>query len=296
MNKAKLMFICFLIPIVIASQKNKKEDFSKYPLPNCVQLDSNLYCDRYEITNFNWLEYLHWNKKIFGDHSLEYQAALPDSNVWLKLETPSTFMVKKYLRSPVYRNYPVVGVTQQQARNFAAWRSDRVFEIYLIKTRTIREEKEQNAENYFTIKRYFQNQLNWAPRDSKIEHYPEYRLPNKNERQKMLNHNQSQNKALISAFAAEQHLTGQIGCDTCSVPPTVSVGNNNKKNSLWLYQLQGNVSEWLDELKQIAGNNWRGVYKENQNEIWETHLAASAEIGFRCVAEWKKVTDCEKLD
>ncbi len=37
-------------------------------------------------------------------------------------------MVNNYLRHPSFQDYPVVGVTWQQATNYAKWRTERVNE------------------------------------------------------------------------------------------------------------------------------------------------------------------------
>ena len=60
-----------------------------------------------------------------------YISALPDTLVWRNQLGFYDDMVNNYLRHPAFRTHPVVGVSWQQASNFAKWRTDRVNEIIL---------------------------------------------------------------------------------------------------------------------------------------------------------------------
>jgi hypothetical protein len=44
-----------------------------------VAVADNFYCDKTEISNIDWREYMYRIRKVFGPDSEEYQAALPDS-------------------------------------------------------------------------------------------------------------------------------------------------------------------------------------------------------------------------
>ena len=77
-----------------------------------------------------------WTERVFGKTSEEFKSTLPDTSVWkMKNYTCLTMSVLEnyYLRHPMYRNYPLVGISQKQAIAFSKWRSDRVFEYILIK-------------------------------------------------------------------------------------------------------------------------------------------------------------------
>lgn len=49
--------------------------------PNGVAFADNFYCDKTEIDNRAWREYMYWTVKVFGDTSDEYAAAIPDTTV-----------------------------------------------------------------------------------------------------------------------------------------------------------------------------------------------------------------------
>ena len=103
---------------------------------------SSFYIDETEVRNIDYLEYLDWIKRHYvnenspfftGTQRLEiYEKALPDTLVWRdKLGENETFL-NNYLRHPAYREYPVVGVSWEQANDYCVWRTDRVNERILI--------------------------------------------------------------------------------------------------------------------------------------------------------------------
>ena len=121
---------------------------------------SSFYMDETEVTNFFWLEYLYWLKRVYGDSYPEIvDRALPDTLVWReKLEYNEPY-VEYYLRHPAYRDYPVVGVNWLQANDFCAWRTDRVNELILItEGLLVHNPTGQVDEEHFTTDSYFAGQ------------------------------------------------------------------------------------------------------------------------------------------
>ena len=85
---------------------------------------ASFYMDETEIANIHWLEYMHWLAK---DSSQEvFQAARPDTLVWVGKLAFNDPYVDHYLRYPGFRYFPVVGVSWTQANNYAKWRSHAV--------------------------------------------------------------------------------------------------------------------------------------------------------------------------
>ena len=75
----------------------------------------SFYMDQTEVSNIDYLEYLHWVRKVFGSKYPEvYRKALPDTLVWRKRLAYNEPLVSNYLRHPAYKNYPVVGVSWVQ--------------------------------------------------------------------------------------------------------------------------------------------------------------------------------------
>lgn len=85
---------------------------------------ASFYMDETEIANIHWLEYMHWLAK---DSSQDvYQAALPDTLVWVGKLAFNDPYVDHYLRYPGFRFFPVVGVSWTQATNYGKWRTSAV--------------------------------------------------------------------------------------------------------------------------------------------------------------------------
>ena len=113
-------------------QDDVMRDWNNAPVR--VQVRS-FYLDETEVTNLMYNEYLDWLERVYkdkvGSYADVYTAALPDTMVWRSPLGFNEDMVNNYLRHPSFQDYPVVGVTWQQATNYAKWRTDRVNESRL---------------------------------------------------------------------------------------------------------------------------------------------------------------------
>lgn len=95
---------------------------------------SSFYMDETEIRNIDYREYLYWLRKVYAtDFRYIYRSALPDTLIWRERLAFNEPMVELYLRHPAYEEYPVVGVSWVQARDYSSWRTDRVNEFILIR-------------------------------------------------------------------------------------------------------------------------------------------------------------------
>jgi len=96
---------------------------------------SSYRIDKYEVSNKNYRDYTHWLEAL-GRDSAQYKdlavKSLPDSLVW---KTPLAYnepMILGYFRSKSFNDYPVVGVTWEQATKYCRWRTDRANEKTLV--------------------------------------------------------------------------------------------------------------------------------------------------------------------
>ncbi|MGZ3776675.1 MAG: SUMF1/EgtB/PvdO family nonheme iron enzyme [Mucilaginibacter sp.] len=94
----------------------------------------SFYMDETEVSNQDWLDYLHWIKITFPNDYELYYNALPDTLVWRRPLSYNEPYVENYLRHPAFNDYPVVGVTWEQAQEYCTWRTDRMNENILRET------------------------------------------------------------------------------------------------------------------------------------------------------------------
>lgn len=128
---------------------------------------SSFYMDETEVRNLDYLEYLYWIDRVFGETYPEvYRKALPDTLVWRDPLAYNEPFVQNYLRHPAYNDYPVVGVSWVQASEYASWRTDRVNEMILIREGILDWDPDQKNENNFNTEAYLAGQYEGLVRNS----------------------------------------------------------------------------------------------------------------------------------
>lgn len=282
--------------------------------PGVVAINETLMCDQTEATNFNWLEYLNWTQRTFGADSEEYFATLPDSSKLKKNKCPAEYSMDHF-RSWEYIDLPVMRISQEQAQLFSQWRSDRVFEYLLIKEGEIESNPNQNAENYFSITNYF-NGFYYSVQDTNgqilgtatqpdLERmYPQYRLPNAEDRILLLDYVDStdhifhQKKERHYSKWRESNLPFQLAISTCDKVAgttrenkplrSVSTGLDSRNKFNLIHNTRGNVAEWGAEPNITYGGGWPHNVEYILSKDTVSVTAPNAWTGFRNVCEWKK--------
>lgn len=239
--------------------------------PGTVKIKDNIYIDETEITNFNWREYVMWLEKKHGKNAIEYKNALPETLVWKEKETFNEPYAQYYYSHPAYNDYPVVGISYEQAMQYCKWRTERVLELF--KTKMLTDKK-----NVYPINL-------------------EYRLPTKEEwevaakigysekTQQQLNtkykgqilanlkRNKEDNVVVAGNIADNADITAQV--------------KSYWPNAVGCYNLIGNVAEMINQQGLAKGGSWIN----NPNEIFIekeiNYTKPTAWLGFRCVAEIK---------
>jgi gliding motility-associated lipoprotein GldJ len=139
-------------------QDDVMHDWNNTPTQQHVQ---SFYMDETEVTNFMYLEYLNWLKKVYpptdDNYKNIYEGASPDTLVWRNRLGYNETMTNNYLRHPSYQEYPVVGVNWIQAVEFSNWRTQRVNEALLEKNGYLKKDAKTNdvtAESNFDTETY----------------------------------------------------------------------------------------------------------------------------------------------
>jgi formylglycine-generating enzyme required for sulfatase activity len=91
--------------------------------PGVLWLKDNIYIDETEVTNFQYTEYVFWVQR---HKPSSYNIVLPDTSVWLDYFPQQTELYFVYLKHPGFRDYPVVGISYDQAVLYCKWRTDMV--------------------------------------------------------------------------------------------------------------------------------------------------------------------------
>ncbi|WP_370519559.1 SUMF1/EgtB/PvdO family nonheme iron enzyme [Paludibacter sp. 221] len=94
---------------------------------------SSFYMDQYEVTNLEWRDYAHWMEVVFGKTAPKLvEKAQPNKETWREELAYNEPYLNYYFTHPAYDNYPIVGITWEQAMDFCTWRTDRVNEQALV--------------------------------------------------------------------------------------------------------------------------------------------------------------------
>jgi formylglycine-generating enzyme required for sulfatase activity len=259
----KLFLFIVIIVLVTAFIPKKKKEFLP---PGTIKINDTLFVDETEISNISWKEYEFWIKNKYGSNSSQHIVTLPDTLVWQEKNSYNEPYVINYLRHPAYRDYPVVGISYEQAVGYCKWRTERVKEFMCL------------SKKYGIIEF-------------------EYRLPTKWEWEFLSNNGVgyfSNNGMNDKGFASSNHVwepkneiegKKEYVDDNADVTAPVY---SYEKNLFGLFQMIGNVSEMVLEKGISKGGSWR--HRLEQCRVGKDILyeKPTAWLGFRCVCVVKK--------
>jgi formylglycine-generating enzyme required for sulfatase activity len=242
-----LISLCILLnAVILQAQKPaiKAEDFIP---PGTVKISANYFADKTEISNFSW-------KQFVFDMKSANQNAYPDTLVWQTEESLSNPYIHHYYQHQAYNEYPVVGITQAQAKAFCEWRSKKVME-YL------------NSEKAINSKVFIPKSI-------------QYRLPTANEwktladaglNQKVIAKNEGKKAFYNFNYSHAKDVTAPVESYFADI---------NGIFNLW-----GNVAEWVAETNIAVGGSWMQTQQSVFSNWTHTATEAASWIGFRCVCE-----------
>lgn len=250
--KIKKFVLLSIISFVLFSFSDPKSE-EKYTPPGTVKIGAQFFIDETEISNISWREYMHWTENVHGKDSEKYLSISPEKTVWDADFSP------RYFQDALYGDYPVVGVTWQQAVDYCQWRTDRVMEQLAIH-KQVHKRKDL---------------------PSKVS----YRLPTEAEWNNIAQSGYSEKtqKLLNRKYKdARQANFKLINAPTNAVATTAPV-YQYWPNSYGARQMFGNVSEMVSERGIAKGGSWVDFENEVNTQTTTSYSNPSNTIGFRCV-------------
>jgi hypothetical protein len=291
-----------LLSLVLPHTVKDKKPLKLIVPPGTIQIDSNLFIDKAEISNSNYLEYVYWIYMVYGGQSMKYKKALPDTAVWSNItvllhDKRLKALVKYYFRNRMYANYPVVGISYEQAIEFSNWRADRVFEQFLMKNGKL--DKKPRTGTFFTIEKYFTNKYPDCIPDSSLS-YPIYALPSYEQWTQALFFQEVENKPNQKSCKAKScpdlllldsmiiRCLETVDWDPVDIrcPLTETCCPDCKKDVI--FHLQGNASEMSSEYGKSLGGGWTDTLGAIKNTYIYNYAKPNAWTGFRNSCRWKK--------
>jgi len=292
------IFLVLLLSVMLFSF-SKKRDLTLNDLdvpPGSIKLGNNFYIDKNEVRNLDYLEFMHWVKKVFGETSPEYKHILPDTSSWKKLGAYYTIFSSVYMEHPAFRHSPIVGVSYAQAKEFCKWRSDRVMEFLLIRDRVIKHDPLPTKENYFTIEKYFSGSYkNIHPNPAK-PYYPVFELPDSAACLRALSFSDSLYKTVknenIKALLEPRYfdnIEGRSDSIRYGTEPFKYISGLIFKKKL-IADLRGNVRELTTDSTRAFGGSYIDSSATVQTKLFYPNSGSNCYTGFRNVCHYKKWT------
>jgi len=254
MTKKIIILIIVFISLSFTSTRNKK-----FIPPGTVQITETFFIDQTEISNFSWKEYVLWTKNFYGPKSKEYLASIPDTLVWLDNGFHNEPLSNMYYWHPAFKDYPVVGISYEQAIAFCKWRTNRVKEFY-----AIGHKKSLNIEYRLPTKE------EWEA-FSFTNGIPNFQT-GKNEKGKMT----------LNCAPSQGDTIGTAGFMSDNADVTAPVFSY-WKNAFGLYNSFGNVAEMVSEKGLCKGGSWIHQLEDCRAGKDISYTKPTAWLGFRCV-------------
>ncbi|MGB0523554.1 MAG: formylglycine-generating enzyme family protein [Flammeovirgaceae bacterium] len=250
-----LWFCCLMSAAAMAQIAPPTVQALEGSFPNFKFQHQGYFVEATEVSNALWWEYF---QDIMEKHPENKAMYLPKNSVWKAVLPHAEPSLARYFGKKMYLDYPVVGISYEQALRFCKWRSEKYT-------------KQFNAQFATGKWQAYHFQLN-------------YRLPTATEWETWANQ-ELKGRSLIALSAqinCRKSISSSRKLNRMTQPVTQQQIRTNG-----FYHLFGNVSE-MTQTKGIAkGGNWMQSIEACEIEQGNQYAAATAWLGFRCILEVK---------
>lgn len=192
------------------------------------------YISATEVTNGDWKEFYQEKILELGQASAKRQF-FPDTSLWVK-EFPYSYnapMAKHYFSHPKFNDFPVVGVTWDQAHAFCIWKSEKLQR--LLEKKGIQRTASFRLPSELEWESAAKNRENESKRANRhVYVWPIVHSVLQINRLSNIGQIRNTNNVLLKDYADDGCL---YTCQVASYPP----------NYRGIYDLAGNVSEWTSD-------------------------------------------------
>jgi formylglycine-generating enzyme required for sulfatase activity len=278
-----ILFFLFSLPLFAQEYPNLK------PLPNIIDgrelprvkpiFGDFLYMSETEVTNRQYLDFIDWLAKNKPE---EYKTNLPDSLGWRLAKYFNEPFVELYFRLPAYNNYPVVNITQNQAVAYCKWLHNRLTENL---------EQIKSKVDSFIVRLPTEKEWMMAARgglpESAVYPWEGIGIRRKEGRKKhrsMLQLNCTHTPVGIGNINWWMNQWAFITTEVYSYWP----------NGYGLYNMSGNVAEWIAEKGKTKGGSWNLPPYNARIDVagaYNVDTMSRPDVGFRYVIEIVSMKD-----
>lgn len=251
----------------------------------------DFYMFNEEVSNGFYVSYLHEKRKSMDSSS--YAQLLPDTLVWREPLAYNEPYVEYYLRHPAYSQYPLVGVSYDQCLMFCEWLTNKYNNSPDRKFKKVKFSLPDSVQFEYAARGGLDNSpFPWA--GPSMQNKTGQWLANfKIIDQSSIHRREFEETNIYGTKVNNQYLiagnvnynggyAGQLNDHADITAPCRSYW----PNKYGLYNMSGNVEEFISSKGKTMGGSWRDPGYYLQNGVYETYeisKSTSSERGFRFI-------------